>query len=225
MRYFILLFILHISVYCVAYQVECGAEFDSSKYIFSVDDDLNIVLSDSKCELTNIDDDDKVELFVYLEGMVNKCGYIYTYDENSTVYNKRFIPNEVCDYSVVENILISSFRDQGYWKYDYFSLVKKEKESNSSLEERIQSNVVTYNNIAYYLQKAGANEEAVYLLEKILKKYPNRTVAHYNIADAYWALGEKKKAVASYNTYIEQMCNAGKEKRIPQVVIDRASSK
>jgi len=86
-------------------------------------------------------------------------------------------------------------------------------------------NLTTYNNIAYYLQKAGANEEAIYLLEKILEKYPNRTVAHYNLADAYWALGEKKKAIASYTTYIEQMCNAGKEKRIPQVVRDRVSSK
>ena len=62
-------------------------------------------------------------------------------------------------------------------------------------------------------------------LKKILKKYPNRTVAHYNLADAYWALGEKKKAIASYTTYIEQMCNAGKEKRIPQVVRDRVSNK
>ncbi|MGV6832635.1 MAG: tetratricopeptide repeat protein [bacterium] len=88
-----------------------------------------------------------------------------------------------------------------------------------------KKNIITYNNIAYYLQKAGANEEAVYLLEKILEKYPNRTVAHYNLADAYWELGEKKRAVKSYNTYIEQMCNAGKEKRIPQVVIDRASTK
>jgi tetratricopeptide (TPR) repeat protein len=82
-----------------------------------------------------------------------------------------------------------------------------------------------YNNIAYYLQKAGSNKEAIYLLEKILKKYPKRTVAHYNLADAYWELGEKKKAIVSYTTYIEQMCNAGKEKRIPQVVRDRVSSK
>ena len=88
-----------------------------------------------------------------------------------------------------------------------------------------KENLTTYNNIAYYLQKAGSNKEAVYLLEKILKKYPTRTVAHYNLADAYWALGEKKKAIASYTTYIEQMCNAGKEKRIPQVVRDRVSNK
>jgi len=83
----------------------------------------------------------------------------------------------------------------------------------------------TYNNIAYYLQKAGSNKEAVYLLEKILKKYPNRTVAYYNLGDAYWALGDKKKARKAYTTYTEQMCDAGKQKRIPKVVIDRVSSK
>jgi len=82
-----------------------------------------------------------------------------------------------------------------------------------------------YNDIAYYLQKSGANKEAVYLLENILEKYPKRTVAHYNIADAYWALGEKKKAISSYTTYIEQMKKKEKEKRIPQVVRDRVSSK
>ena len=49
--------------------------------------------------------------------------------------------------------------------------------------------------------------------------------AHYNLADAYWALGEKTKAIASYATYVEQMKEKGKEKRIPQVVRDRVSSK
>ena len=94
-----------------------------------------------------------------------------------------------------------------------------------SLYPMTKKNTTLYNDTAYYLQKAGENEEAIYLLEKILEKYPNRTVAHYNLADAYWELGDKKKAVESYNTYIEQMCNAGKEKRIPKVVIDRASTK
>ena len=88
-----------------------------------------------------------------------------------------------------------------------------------------KSTLETYNNIAYYLQKANANEEAIYLLEKILKKYPNRTVAHYNLADAYWAMGDKKKAIASYKTYIEQMKAKGKAKRIPKIVKERALGK
>ena len=85
--------------------------------------------------------------------------------------------------------------------------------------------LTTYNNIAYYLQKAGSNEEAVYLLEKILEKFPKRMVAYYNLGDAYWALEEKEKAKKAYSTYIQMMKAKGKEKRIPKVVRDRVLSK
>jgi tetratricopeptide (TPR) repeat protein len=85
----------------------------------------------------------------------------------------------------------------------------------------IKKTLTSYNNIAYYLQKAGANEEAVYLLKKIVAKFPNRTVAYYNLGDAYWALGEKDKARKAYTTYIEQMCNKGLQKKIPKVVLKR----
>jgi len=82
-------------------------------------------------------------------------------------------------------------------------------------------NLTTYNNIAYYLKKAGANKESAYLLEKILKKYPNRTVAYYNLGDAYWGLGDKKKAKQAYQTYITQMKAKGKAKKIPKTVFQR----
>ena len=83
-------------------------------------------------------------------------------------------------------------------------------------------NLTTYNNIAYYLQKAGANKEAIYLLEKILQQYPKRTVAYYNLGDAYWAVGDKEKAKQVYRTYIKQMKAKGKEKRIPKIALQRA---
>jgi len=124
------------------------------------------------------------------------------------------------------------------YRYNVLSQKFKEKKSINiikkfSLEKldifleniSIRKNLTKYNNIAYYLQKANANKEAVYLLEKILEKYPNRTVAHYNLADAYWELGEKKKAISSYRTYMEQMKEKGKTKRIPKVVKQRASFK
>ena len=85
--------------------------------------------------------------------------------------------------------------------------------------------VTTYNNIAYYLQKAGANKEAAYLLEKIIEKFPDRTVAYYNLGDAYWALGEKQKAIKAYTTYIEQMRHKSLQKKIPKVVLERVSHK
>ena len=77
------------------------------------------------------------------------------------------------------------------------------------------------NNIAFFLEKTHNYKEAIYLLEKILQKYPNRTVAYYNIGDAYWAIGEKEKAKKAYRTYIEQMKAKGKEEKIPRVVMER----
>ena len=81
--------------------------------------------------------------------------------------------------------------------------------------------VSEYNNMAYFLQKYGADKEAIYLLEKILKKYPKRTVAYYNVGDAYWAIGDKEKAKKAYKTYIKQMKAKGKESRIPKTVLQR----
>jgi hypothetical protein len=54
-----------------------------------------------------------------------------------------------------------------------------------------------------------------------IKKIPNRTVAYYNLGDAYWALGEKEKAIKAYTTYIEQMCHKGLQEKIPEVVLER----
>ncbi len=88
-----------------------------------------------------------------------------------------------------------------------------------------KSTLTTYNNIGYYLQKAGANKEAIYLLEKITAKFPKRTVAYYNLGDAYWALGDKAKAKKVYEIYIKQMKQKGKQKRIPKIIKDRILTK
>ena len=69
----------------------------------------------------------------------------------------------------------------------------------------IKKALVRYNDIAYYLEQAKAYEEAIFLLEKITKEAPNRTVAYINLGDAYWGIGEKEKAKKAYLTYIEQM--------------------
>ncbi|MEN8304642.1 MAG: tetratricopeptide repeat protein [Campylobacterota bacterium] len=116
-------------------------------------------------------------------------------------------------------------------KYDSKFTFKDSSFDLATLKEilndiRLSKKTLTqYNNIAYYLQKAGANEEAIYLLEKILKKFPNRTVAYYNLGDAYWVLGEKEKAVKAYGTYIEQMKAKGKSGKIPKIVLDRFNRK
>jgi tetratricopeptide (TPR) repeat protein len=153
----------------------------------------------------------------------------YPYQKNRDFLNK--LNNLRITNSVILNSL-EIFLKSNYSNIYDSKFTFKESRFNLNVLKTILNDIsvnkktlTPYNNIAYYLQKAGSNKEAIYLLEKILKKYPTRTVAHYNLADAYWALGEKKKAIVSYTTYIEQMCNAGKEKRIPKVVRDRVSSK
>ncbi len=82
-------------------------------------------------------------------------------------------------------------------------------------------NVVTYNNIAYYIfESSQDNPVTLYVLDEILRKFPDRVVAHLNKADYLAAHSKCKEATESYNTYIMLMKNNGKESRIPKRVID-----
>ncbi len=78
-----------------------------------------------------------------------------------------------------------------------------------------------YNNIAYYLEKGKAYKESAYLLEKLIKYSPQRSVAYFNLGDAYWGLKSNIKAKQAYNTYISLMKKSGKEAKIPKRVYDR----
>jgi tetratricopeptide (TPR) repeat protein len=86
-----------------------------------------------------------------------------------------------------------------------------------------KKNLSIYNNIAYYLEQAGAYKEAIYLLEKIIEKFPHRTVAYINLGDAYWGDSNKEKAKKAYQTYIQQMKEQGKESRIPKKILERVT--
>lgn len=86
-------------------------------------------------------------------------------------------------------------------------------------------NVSRYNNIAYYLEKAGHSEEAIFLLEKIILEFPKRTVAYYNLADAYWEIDRPKEAKKYYREYMRLMKAKGKAHKIPLVVKDRVGGK
>ncbi len=127
----------------------------------------------------------------------------------------------------LQKYIISLKELQNLSTYHYLRNILTIDELNDimKLNKLTQKTLTTYNNIAYYLQKAGANKEAAYLLEKIIEKFPDRTVAYYNLGDAYWALGEKQKAIKAYTTYIEQMCHKGLQKKIPKMVLERVSKK
>jgi hypothetical protein len=83
-------------------------------------------------------------------------------------------------------------------------------------------NQQSYNDIAYYWQQAGFNEDAIWLLEKVISNSPERTVAYLNIADAYWSKGDKQKASANYKKYADLMVSSGKQKKIPERVNERS---
>ncbi|MCF6349697.1 MAG: tetratricopeptide repeat protein [Flavobacteriaceae bacterium] len=87
-----------------------------------------------------------------------------------------------------------------------------------------EKNISKYNDIAYYLEQSKLYEEAIFLLEEIIKNFPNRTVAYINLGDAYWGLENKEKAKKAYTTYITQMKVLGKEHKIPKQVFDRFKS-
>lgn len=84
-----------------------------------------------------------------------------------------------------------------------------------------KENLSKYNDIAYYLEQSGLYKESTFLLEKIIAKFPNRTVAYINLGDVYWSLNKKTKAKNTYKTYVSQMKSLNKETKIPKKVFDR----
>lgn len=78
-----------------------------------------------------------------------------------------------------------------------------------------KENLESYNNIAYYLQKAGHNKEAILLLKSIITEFPTRTVAYLNMGDAYLGMYNGFQASKYYAQYMKFMQKEGKESRIP----------
>ncbi|MBR7890734.1 tetratricopeptide repeat protein [Burkholderia multivorans] len=83
-------------------------------------------------------------------------------------------------------------------------------------------NVEEVNNLAFFLEKYKRNSEAVQLLQSLIKKFPNRTVARLNLADAYWEIDAKELAASEYREYRRQMNFKGLSAKIPPRVVDRA---
>lgn len=79
-----------------------------------------------------------------------------------------------------------------------------------------------YNDIAYYWQQAGFNDDAIWLLEKIISNSPDRVVAYLNLADAYWGKNEALNASKNYKKYSELMALSGKQQKIPSRVKERS---
>ncbi|PKQ61438.1 hypothetical protein BZG02_15915 [Labilibaculum filiforme] len=88
------------------------------------------------------------------------------------------------------------------------------------IEINVES-VQKYNDIAFFLIEAGSCQQAIYILENVVSKFPQRTVAYLNLGDAYSSHGDYEEAKQAYQKYIELMKALGKECKIPQRVFDR----
>jgi tetratricopeptide (TPR) repeat protein len=85
--------------------------------------------------------------------------------------------------------------------------------------------VVLYNDCGYFLEQAALYTDAVEILNAVVAKFPNRTVAYLNRADAYWGLKQKDEAFINFARYAALMKQAGKEAKIPKRVTDRLKEK
>jgi hypothetical protein len=84
------------------------------------------------------------------------------------------------------------------------------------------TSVQSYNDIAFYMDELNLVNPSINLLRKIIRKYPERVVAHLNIADAYCKNEEIKKATWHYNKYVDLMKSQGKDlTKIPPRVYER----
>lgn len=82
------------------------------------------------------------------------------------------------------------------------------------------SNVVDLNNIGYFLEQANALEPARFMLEKVLRAYPEREVAYLNLGDVFYKMKDLNQASSNYKEYIRLMNKRNLSQKIPSRIVD-----
>ena len=156
------------------------------------------------------------------ELMCERSVFLYKTEEDlRNRFNKLEISNQLILNSLIE--FLKSNYSEKYNSLFTFKESSFDLETLKTILKQIpisQETITQYNDIAYYLQQANANEEAIFLLEKIIEKYPNRIVAYLNLADSYNGINNKEKAKENYNKYISLMKQDNKEDKIPKRVLE-----
>ena len=124
------------------------------------------------------------------------------------------------DLSKYKSVFRNAAKDKNFESYAYG--YSHQLENYLACVPISEQTVTDYNDIGYYLEQTHNYEKAVFLLEKIIEKFPDRVVAYLNIADALWALNNFELAKSNYHNYISLMKSQGKDvSLIPQRVYDR----
>ncbi|PXF30579.1 hypothetical protein WH50_14550 [Pokkaliibacter plantistimulans] len=97
-----------------------------------------------------------------------------------------------------------------------------------------KANLRKVNDIAYFLYKEGRYEKANIIFQDIVKRFPDRTVAHLNYADNLYELICGKDSFSSddtksatqeinreYHLYVNGINKMGKENLVPEYVYQR----
>lgn len=166
-----------------------------------------------------IDKEEEKYLYTFFKGSkVEKKGELFLKAKEKEVsFSNEFNGSCHRDTILIQNYgnSMNYYERIPYCSFKYINLIKQLKVN--------EDNLVFFNDKAYFLEQSGLYEEAVYILEVIIKEFPNRTVAYLNLGDAYWGLGKKEEAKQAYKIYIEQMKAKNKESKIPSQVLERIS--
>lgn len=154
----------------------------------------------------------------------------------SNFYNKKLFYNKskriiLKDFDIdFKNLKNAYFNKSISLKKEVFKIIayNEEKEVNCLPKEYLNKylyfkypkTINKSNDIAFFFEQAGYYKEAIYLLAKIVEKYPNRTVSYINLGDSYLKDGNKEKAIKNYKIYIKQMKEKNKEEKIPKRVLE-----
>jgi hypothetical protein len=85
-----------------------------------------------------------------------------------------------------------------------------------------QGTVDKFNDLGFFLEQGGECLKAIPVLLKVVERFPARTVAYLNLADAYWGVNNNLEANNNYSKYVALMRENGKELKIPKRAIDRS---
>ena len=96
-------------------------------------------------------------------------------------------------------------------------------ESNYSNYMDLSDYVMIMNNYAFFLEQIEDQSKSLIVLRKVLDLDPSRMVAHLNIADVLWDLGEPAEAREHYSIYRDMMIDRELIDQIPLRVDARAS--
>ncbi len=181
---------------------------------------------------------------LYIKNIFSGAGgqtieYFYTYDNNKWKLSKSIeissdnLNTKVCEIenkksheevcvkvdnkelvsNIIKNIQLKKNIDL-YTKEFIFSLLNTYPITSFS--------VTKYNDLAFQLEKENKFDAGIFLLKKIIQKFPSRVVAYLNLADNYWAINDKDLAKKNYKKYIELMKSQNKDQsKIPQRVLER----